>query len=325
MRKVVIIGAGMTGLTAASALAERGFEVTVVEKGRGPGGRMSTRRTESYRFDHGAQYLTARDHRFQSALDEWLEQGLLAVWRPRLGIFEDGGVRSDSGSQIRYVGVPGMNAVCRATAAKLDDCRSGWRAETATYDDTGWHVRSDTGEELRADELIVTAPPVQTAELLDDPAVSEAIEGVSLQPCWSLMTVFESSPLPDWDAAFVNEGPLSWVASQASKPGRPSALAWVLHASPVWSSMHLEEEPDRVRDRLLEALRSLPGASAAKPIYARAHRWRYSIAAEPLDVGCIRRGEKHLTIAGDWCAGSRIEGAYLSGLDAASRIANATT
>jgi predicted NAD/FAD-dependent oxidoreductase len=320
MRRVVIIGAGLTGLSAATSLAARGFDVTVVEKGRGPGGRMSTRRSEPYRFDHGAQYLTARDPRFQAAVDDWLEKGLLAVWQPRIGVFENGEVRSDSGSQIRYVGVPGMSAICRALAAALDDCRFSWRAETVRYDETGWLVRSDRGEVLRADELIVTAPPVQTDRLLEDAAVSESIRGVSLQPCWALMAVFERSPLPGWDAAFVNTGPLSWIASQASKPGRTPELAWVLHASPEWSDQYLEQEPDRVRDMLLDALRSLPGASGAQPIYARAHRWRYSIAAEPLDVGCIRLGEQNLTIAGDWCAGSRIEGAYLSGLSAAAQV-----
>jgi predicted NAD/FAD-dependent oxidoreductase len=281
---------------------------------------MSTRRSEPYRFDHGTQYLTARDPRFQAAVDDWLEKGSLAVWHPRIAVFENGEARSDRGSQARYVGVPGMSAMCRALAAELDDCRFLWRADTVRYDDRAWLIRSDRGEVLRADELIVTAPPAQTERLLENAAVSAALGAVSLQPCWALMAAFEQPPLPDWDAGFVNEGPLSWIASQASKPGRPPEPAWVLHASPEWSSRYLEQEPDRVRDMLLDALRSLPGASAATPIYARTHRWRYSIAAEPLDVGCIRLGEQSLTIAGDWCAGSRVEGAYLSGLSAAARV-----
>lgn len=311
----------MSGLTAATSLARQGIDVTVVDKGRGPGGRMSARRAEGYRFDHGAQYFTASDPRFESAVNDWLEEGLVDVWDPRIGVFEDTGVGTDKGTQIRYVGVPGMNAICKKLAAEIRDCRLGWRAESASRDRGQWRLRSDAGEELDADRLLVTSPPIQTEALLGDVAVSEAIGGVSLQPCWALMAAFPKSPLPDWDAAFVNTGPLSWLASQASKPGRPPGLAWVLHASPAWSLEHLEEQPGRVRDLLLEALRSLPGASGTSPAYALAHRWRYSIAVQPLDVGCLYFEGKGLAIAGDWCAGSRVEGAYVSGLCAASRIA----
>ncbi len=41
---VAVIGAGMTGITCARALADAGFDVTVFEKSRGLGGRMATRR-----------------------------------------------------------------------------------------------------------------------------------------------------------------------------------------------------------------------------------------------------------------------------------------
>jgi renalase len=66
---IVIIGGGMAGLSAATALAKTGASVTVLDKGRGPGGRMAARRVEiggeQVSFDHGAQYLTARDPAFR--------------------------------------------------------------------------------------------------------------------------------------------------------------------------------------------------------------------------------------------------------------------
>ena len=56
--RIVVVGAGMTGLTAARALSGQGHDVVVIDKARGPGGRMSTRRDNDLRFDHGAQYFT---------------------------------------------------------------------------------------------------------------------------------------------------------------------------------------------------------------------------------------------------------------------------
>ena len=72
-----------------------------------------------------------------------------------------------------------------------------------------------------------------------------------MQPCWAVMAVFDRPLLADWDAAFVNEGPLSWVSAQVSRPGRPAAHAWILHASPQWSKAHLEDDADSVREALL--------------------------------------------------------------------------
>lgn len=43
---VAIIGAGMAGLSCARALVQAGVAVELFDKGRGPGGRMSTRRVE---------------------------------------------------------------------------------------------------------------------------------------------------------------------------------------------------------------------------------------------------------------------------------------
>ena len=104
-----------------------------------------------------------------------------------------------------------------------------------------------------------------------------------MKPCWALMAVFDRPLLGKWDAAFVNEGPLSWVSGQASRPDRPGAHAWVLHASPDWSLSHLEEDGDCVTRQLLDAARRLPGASTFETIQCAAHRWRYARAVTPIE------------------------------------------
>lgn len=68
--RIAIIGSGLAGLTAARTLMQAGHEVTVFEKSRGVGGRMSTRQTEFGSFDHGAQYFTVRDDRFRTLM-QW--------------------------------------------------------------------------------------------------------------------------------------------------------------------------------------------------------------------------------------------------------------
>ena len=78
---VAVVGAGISGLICARTLADHGLSVVVWEKSRGAGGRMATRRSgEMLRFDHGAQYFTVRDERFQRYVGAWLQDGIVAPW-----------------------------------------------------------------------------------------------------------------------------------------------------------------------------------------------------------------------------------------------------
>ena len=125
------------------------------------------------------------------------------------------------------------------------------------------------------------------------------------------------------NAAYVNDPPLSWIARDSSKPRRPQADCWVLHASLTWSAEHLEDTPKAVCDRLLPALSSAVGIDDLRPIHAAAHRWRYAFPVEPLSVGCLWEAATRVAVCGDWCQAGRIEGAFLSGLAAAERIRTA--
>lgn len=77
--RVVVVGAGLAGLSAALRLAGAGREVTVVERDTVPGGRAGVLETDGYRFDTGPTVLTMPDL-IADALDcvgerleDWLE------------------------------------------------------------------------------------------------------------------------------------------------------------------------------------------------------------------------------------------------------------
>ena len=318
--RIGVVGAGLTGLTAARTLSDQGHDVVVVEKARGPGGRMSTRRNADLRFDHGAQYFTARDPRFFRHVLAWQERGLVHAWDARIATIGDHESSNKSQSAERFVAVPGMSAICSELARELADCRFDWALRKLKRLENGWILTSDNGQTLECDALVITTPPEQACTLLADPEVDELISGVEMMPCWALMLVLDTPLFAEHDAAFINQGPLSWVSSQSSRPERPTANTWVLHASPEWSLMNLEKSADEVRDLLIEAARELPLSQPFTVESAVAHRWRYALARQPLHCGAIWLGSKNLALAGDWCHGSRVEGAFLSGIAAAGRI-----
>jgi predicted NAD/FAD-dependent oxidoreductase len=325
--EVAIVGAGLSGLTCAQELAERGANVTVFDKGRGPGGRASTRRIEvggaEVGFDHGAQYFTVRDHAVRPRLEAWIEAGVAARWDGRIAVLDSRGRVESYSDKPRFVGNPGMNALGRHLSRGLD-VRCGVEVAAIERGEKGSRLVDREGNDLGVfSTVIVTAPPAQTSALLSSaaPEIAERTRSVHMKPCWAVMAAFESPLDVPYDGAFINDGPLSWVARTSSKPGRrPTPDRWVLHAGPEWSAEHLELDRNEAARRLWAAAVESMGLRHDEPQYLRAHRWRYAIADNPLDDGALFEPDTRIGACGDWACGNRIEGAVLSGLRMASLV-----
>ncbi|MFY0575826.1 NAD(P)/FAD-dependent oxidoreductase [Cystobacter fuscus] len=318
--RVAVIGAGLAGLTLARILTEMGLSVKVFDKGRSPAGRMSTRREDGVGFDHGAQYFTARDEGFQRQVETWVEQGIAAEWRARFGTLENGVLTPKDEGPVRYVGVPGMSALAQAFASRVD-VRCGVRVEHVRREQEAWALTSETGEALGTFHAVVAAVPAPQAVplLAGSPELSARVAGVRMEPCWSVMASFDAPVRLAVDGAFIHGSPLSWAARDNSKPGRPAGERWVLHATPDFSREHLEDTPEAVAPLLVEAFSRAAGVDV-RPVKAVAHRWRHAQAEPPLTEGALFDEKRGLGACGDWCAGSRVEGAYLSGMALSRRI-----
>lgn len=328
--RIAIIGAGLSGLSCANALAEAGASVRVFDKGRGPGGRTSTRLTEiagvTVGFDHGAQYFTVRDPEIQARVQHWASIGVAKPWEGRVAVLgQDGSVDSYS-DKPRFVGTPSMSALCKHLAVGRD-VRCGVTISRVERSADGIALLDSHDERLGTfDRLVCTAPPSQTAALLADaaPAIARRALDVVMKPCWALMVAFEPALDVPFDGAFINHGPLSWIARMGSKPLRPRKPdAWVLHASADWSSAQLEASREEVAAPLLDALFRAIGRETQTPSWQTAHRWRYALAENPLAKGCLTTADKRILACGDWTHGNRVEGALLAGLSAAANVTGA--
>lgn len=317
---VAIVGAGVSGLAAARRLAERGLAARVFEKSRGVGGRAAVRRQEDLQFDHGAQYFTVADPRFRQPLNAWLADGVAAEWRADVVVL-DHGVAAPARPRTRFVGVPAMNSMVKHLGQSLD-IATGVRITSAVRAGERWRLGDEHGQDLGDfDAVILTPPPAQSAALLGEgSSLAAAANRVSMQPCWAVMAAFEHRLDAPFDAAFVHASPLSWIARDSSKPGRPSADCWVLHASPAWSAAHLEHDASFVIEELLRALRKAANVELPTAMATSAHRWRYASPSDPRERRCLTDEPRRLTVCGDWLHGARIEGAYLSGLAAADEV-----
>ncbi|MEN8689938.1 MAG: FAD-dependent oxidoreductase [Desulfobacterales bacterium] len=322
--RVAVIGAGLSGLVAARTLADHGLRVQVFEKARAPGGRMSTRRMNSFAFDHGAQYFTVGDERFQKFVDSWIQAGLVRRWDGRIRVVHGGEIRKERGEHLRFVGVPGMSAVTRHLADALN-IRWSTRAQHVRNEGRGIVLADEHGDSLGSyDALIVSAPPEQSAELLAKltPLVDQAT-AVRMAPCWAVMLAFGQPLELPFDGAFIHDTAVVWAARNSSKPGRGANECWVLHADSAWSFDHFDLAPEEVVHRLTASFFSAVDSLPVEPVFAAAHRWRYAKAQNPLDDGCLWDRQAMIGLCGDWCCNSRIEGAFLSGAAMAGRVLGA--
>lgn len=319
---IAIIGAGLSGLTCGRILKERGYSVTLFDKGRGVAGRMSTRRIDhSIAFDHGAQYFTARDERFQTAVETWKSEGIVQPWNGRIVDLEHGTANDKQDQPERLVAVPAMNSLCKHLAENLDVRLA--HEVVRLKREGAWHLELVDGSSYGPfDKLICTAPAPQTADLVSGLSqLEQTCRAVNMKSCWALMLAFRESLNQQFAGAFVVDSPLSWIANSSSKPGRDTQFeCWVAHGSAAWSDQHLESTPAEVQRQLLTAFDSALGGLPTAPASATVHRWRYALAENPLEQQSLWDHETQLGICGDWAAGQRVEGAYLSGRSMAETI-----
>ncbi len=318
--EVAIIGAGVTGLAAARSLNTQNY--MIFEKSRGPGGRLASKRLNDFRVDIGAQFFTARDPRFQKIVSDAVDTGFVERWKPRMGTFINGRATLSPDSEVRYVGAPYMNAMGRYLAQSLK-IKTQLRVSTIHNQDNLFHLTLTDGEVYTASRVLVTVPVDQMISILTSYDLRDVASRFTMEPTWTVVSDLET-PLKDQnddplDALFGGDHRIfDFISTEKSKPGRESSYV-VAHAKPTWSAIRIENEPSSVQSEVNTALKETLGVSV-KPIIA--HRWRFARPTDPRLTA--QKGvfeiDDGLWVAGDYLAGGRVEGAYLSGIEGAERL-----
>ncbi len=312
---VLVIGAGIAGLIAAGELQRAGRRVLVLEKGRGVGGRLASRRIDGATFDHGAQFITTRDPRFAALLEQGRQNGAMEEWCR--------GFAGGADVHARWRGKPAMSAVAKHLAAGLD---LHLETPVAALRRAGnrWSAETTTGRTFTAAAVVLTPPVPQSLALMDAgglilaPEMRTRLAAIEYERCLAIMAVLDGpSRIPPPGGFTPADGPIAWIADNKLK-GISAEPAVTIHATHAFSLEHWDRDREESASALLDAAAPWLGAGITT---FQVHGWRYSKPMRVDQVPCVLVSQSPpLVLAGDAFAGPRVEGAALSGWAAAEAI-----
>lgn len=323
MKRIAIIGAGLAGITLASELSTRA-DVTVFDKSRGYGGRMATRRSGDYQFDHGAQYFTARSPGFRKLVQGLMAAGVVSRWDARcVELDRDRLISSEIWDEVEphYVPVPKMSQLCRHLAEGLD-VQLQQEIKSVQVRDRQWELHTVEQNAMGVyDWVIMAIPPIQVIRLMP-PCYRHlaAVRGIRVTGCFALMLGFRQSLPLTWDAALIHNSSISWVSVNSSKPGRDGGYSIIALSTNEWAENNLEQGLDRVGEYLACELATVAGVDCGDSEHLQVHRWRYANVERHADTGVLIDTENRLAAVGDWCISGRVESAYTSAQALAEQI-----
>ena len=309
---VAVIGAGIAGLWTCKKLRRAGFEVALIDKSRGLGGRMATRRAGTLQFDHGAQFFTASKPAFVGLVSDLVTDELCAKW------FGD-----------RYVATPRMSAIGRGLLDNEEDLYLNQHVRRIQREANGWFIKFEqAGHDIIGNghikNIVVAVPAPQAIDIIGtEYSAFEKLKNVQYAPCWTLILALEKPlQMDDVYMEFPDGHALRSISQNSSKPGRGEVEGLhtiVVHASQDWSIQNLEHDKETVQDTLLSIVSDTFDLQTP-PHYISAHRWRFAEVAQAAKVPFLWDSKIGLGACGDWCTGPRIELAFESGNALANEI-----
>lgn len=294
---VTVVGGGISGLACARAVRDAGKSVRVLDRGRGPGGRLSSRTIEGRAVDLGASYVVADDGEFGRVVADWERRGLARRWTDTFSAIDvDGSVTRKTGP-LRWAAPRGFRSLALDLAVGLDVVSERAVAHVAPF-------RVD-GED--AGEVVLAMPGPQAARL-----VGETPGGAQeWEPVIAVVLRWDDRR---WDAdlhgAFVNDDPdIAFIADDGDRRG-DGAPVLVVHTTGERARRHLDD-PDAAIAPVIAATRRVLGV-AEEPSSAHAHRWTFARPTRTMGQPFLRT--PGLSMCGDaWGESAAVRTAWTSG------------
>ncbi|MFT4887133.1 MAG: putative NAD/FAD-dependent oxidoreductase [Pseudohongiellaceae bacterium] len=312
--KIAVIGAGLAGISFAKNLTEFA-DISIFEKSRSTGGRMSLRRREPFSFDHGAQFFTARSEPFQAEISKALDAKAIAEWVPKIVKLELGEKPfKREWFEPHYCGTDGMNSLVKHMATGLNIVLET-QVKRLESKSGVWFLIDEDEQAIGPFDWVVSAVPApQAINLLPGSFVKKNKVGDGIfSGCFAMMLGFDSPVSLNFQAAVITDPVLAWLSTRDS-----SSL--LIHSRNDWATDHINADLKWVESTMYDAVMALLPRVDSQPTHRDLHRWRYAKCEQALGQDYLLDGHGQIAAIGDWCRGGRVEDAFVSGYELAQKL-----
>lgn len=343
MSRIAIIGAGLSGLTAAFRLSLSGHDIRIFEKSRGFSGRAASRSRNGCRYDYGANYFKLNCNAVAQLIFQELPTGDLCRIMGEIWTFDrndhiaPGDPNQNAKAKWAYSG--GISTLGKLMVEVADlDVQRECRIERLAHRSGSWILTDERGAERGPYEtVLVTIPAPQAKELLERSDFetenrSRLVGELDRAKYHSQFSVALNYPgehrLPGNAYALINSDRshrVAWLSHENQKGGHvpDGETLLIAQMSPDWTADHYDDDESAVHAAADRAVRKLLADSdLPEPGWADSQRWRYAHPSSAASLGATRPAASlGLYFAGDAFIGKgRIPRAIETGFAAARAI-----
>mgnify|MGYP002700081947 FL=1 len=280
-----VIGAGIAGLTFANKMNSLGFSIAVLEKARGTGGRLSSKRVKNSQhdamaFDLGCTSFFAGSKSFKEQLDHWHQLGILVPWL------------KDEQDREHYVATPRNSSLTRFLSKDLT-CHFSTKVDSIRQYNGCWEINYNCDEGssdncIYAKNIILAAPAPQALDLLPNGVgieLKNQLASVELAPQWVLAIEVDDECVDLDDLSFPSSEIIHSISIESNKPTREhqeSSKILQIQATAHWSENNIDADKVFVERSILIALEQITGETVIA-LNSHLHRWLYSTVSSGLE------------------------------------------
>lgn len=339
MKSLAIIGAGISGCTAAWSLRTETIEVHLFEKSRGVSGRAATRRRDGDCYDHGANYIKPTSERVERIIQDHLPADELVDIAREVWTFDANGTVRPGADRAApmWTYQRGINTLGKLLLAPTSaSAHLQTRVQRLHHDEGGWRVEDTDGAVYGPyDAVLLTPPAPQSAAVLAESAFDSSVRATlldglraaSYRSQFTVILAYEQPVVrPGSFYGLLNtdgEHSVAWLSFEEDKPGHVDEGSLIVaQMSPAWTQEHYEAPHETLSRKAADVVSDLLDTDLRNPAWTDHQRWRYALPDHPADVDQLKGGrDLGLFFAGDAVRGrGRVGIAMETGLDAATAI-----
>ena len=311
MKKIAIIGTGLSAIFSAIHLRKNtDLEINLFDKARGLGGRLATRRAESGKFDHGAQYFSIE--RIKNL--------------PEIQMLINEGVINNIEDKDIYFSPDGMTNIAKKLLIDFNIFKEH-KLVSIDKENENYKLFFENGSTFNSDYIIMSCPMPQSLEILNkskidyDNNLIKDLEDLSYFPCIVVMIKSEIklSNLEKHIGTDVDSKDISWIGDNYGKKVSSIENYYTIQCSPEFSYENFENEYDETNKKLKHEMEKIFGSNYQ---ILSNHKWRYSIPKNFYqgDNSLVINQKNFLGLCGDIFTNGRFDGAITSGLSIADKF-----